>query len=232
MSARIACLASGGGSNLQAILGHLASLGAESPGEVVLVASDRAAAGALTRAAAHGIPSVALDAERRSVGLLPLLREHRIDLVVLAGYLRLVPADVTAAFRGRIVNVHPALLPAFGGPGMYGAKVHDAVLRRGARVSGVTVHFVDEQYDHGPIIAQWPVPVFEGDTAAHLAQRVLEVEHVVYPRVVQALAAGAIRVTDTGRVVVDHAAVPFRHFAPGESAAGAAAALDAGLGIA
>lgn len=232
MSARIACLASGSGSNLQAILDHFAGLGGARPGEVALVASDRANAGALVRAAAHGIPGIALDATGRTIGLLPLLRTHRIDLVVLAGYLRLVPAEVTAAYRGRVVNIHPALLPAFGGPGMYGLNVHEAVLARGARVSGVTAHFVDEQYDHGPIIAQWPVPVFEGDTPAHLAQRVLAVEHAVYPRVVQALAAGTVRVNDAGRVIVDHAASGFAQFAPGESAAGAARALDALLGTA
>lgn len=232
MPARIACLASGSGSNLQAILDHFAGLGTSRPGDVVLVASDRAAAGALVRAAAHGITGVALDPAGRTLGLLALLRTHRIDLVVLAGYLRLIPAEVTAAFRGRIVNIHPALLPAFGGPGMYGQKVHEAVLARGARVSGVTVHFVDEQYDHGPIIAQWPVPVLPGDTAAHLAQRVLAVEHAVYPRVVQALAAGTIRVNDAGHVVVDRSIHGFSHFAPADSAAGAARAFDALLGTA
>lgn len=232
MAARIACLASGGGSNLQAILDHFATLGESRPGDVVLVASDRAGTGALARAAAHGIDGVTLDATARSVGLLPLLRARHIDLVVLAGYLRLIPADVTAAYRGRIVNIHPALLPAFGGPGMYGSRVHEAVLAQGARISGVTVHFVDEHYDRGPIIAQWPVPVLDGDTAAHLAHRVLEVEHAVYPRVVQALAAGVIRLSDSGRAVVDHAGETFTHFARGESADDAARALDARLGTA
>lgn len=200
MRKRIAVLASGGGSNLQSIVQHFSSLGAERPGEVVLVASDRAGAGALERGRAAGATAVAMDRERRTSGLLSLLSGHDIDLVVLAGYLRFVPAEVTRAYRGRIVNIHPALLPAFGGEGMYGHHVHDAVIARGARVSGATVHFVDEVYDHGPIIAQWPVPVFAHDTPETLARRVLEVEHALYPRVVAHLAAGAISLGGDGRV--------------------------------
>lgn len=200
MRKRIAVLASGGGSNLQSIVQHFSALGAERPGEVVLVASDRAGAGALERGRAAGAIAVAMDREQRTSGLRSLLAGHGIDLVVLAGYLRFVPAEVTRAYRGRIVNIHPALLPAFGGEGMYGHHVHDAVIARGARVSGATVHFVDEVYDHGPIIAQWPVPVFAHDTAETLARRVLEVEHALYPRVVAHLAAGTIALGDDGRV--------------------------------
>ena len=98
--------------------------------------------------------------------MLSLLAEHQIDLVVLAGYLSTFPSAVTRRYRGRILNVHPALLPAFGGSGMYGMRVHQAVLDAGVRMTGATVHFVDEAYDHGPIIAQWPVPVLAGDTPA------------------------------------------------------------------
>jgi formyltetrahydrofolate-dependent phosphoribosylglycinamide formyltransferase len=144
--------------------------------------------------------AVAMDREQRTTGMLALLARHAVDLVVLAGYLRFVPAEVTRSYRGRIVNIHPALLPAFGGAGMYGHRVHEAVIARGARVSGATVHFVDEEYDHGPIIAQWPVPVFGHDSAATLAQRVLAVEHALYPRVVQQLAEGIISLGDDGRV--------------------------------
>jgi folate-dependent phosphoribosylglycinamide formyltransferase PurN len=132
--------------------------------------------------------------------LLSALRSAGTEIVVLAGYLKLVPAAVTRAFRGRMLNVHPALLPAFGGPGMYGARVHQAVLDAGARVSGPTVHFVDEEYDRGAIIAQWPVPVFEEDDAAALAARVLRVEHLLLPRVVNAVAADAVALDDDGRV--------------------------------
>ncbi len=119
--------------------------------------------------------------------------------MVLAGWLRLVPAPVVRAYRGRMVNVHPALLPAFGGQGMYGRHVHQAVLDSGVRVSGVTVHFVDEAYDRGPILAQWPVPVHERDDAATLADRVLQVEHRLLPSAVRALARGRVRLDETGR---------------------------------
>ena len=121
--------------------------------------------------------------------------------MVLAGYLRLVPPVVVRRWRGRLVNIHPALLPSFGGHGMYGHHVHDAVVASGVRVSGATVHFVDERFDRGPIIAQWPVPVPPGDTAAALAARVLAVEHRIYPWCVAALARGEVRLGDDGRVM-------------------------------
>src|SRR5213076_1806217 len=110
------------------------------------------------------------------------------ELVVLAGYLKRVPPAAVARFPLRMINIHPALLPAFGGPGMYGRRVHERVLASGAAISGATVHYVDEEYDHGPIIAQWPVPVRAGDTADTLAARVLAVEHRLLPLVVLELA--------------------------------------------
>ena len=229
MRKQIAVLASGGGSNLQSIVQHLASLGADRAADVVLVASDRADAGALERGRTHGMATVAMDRDERSSGMLSLLTRHAVDLVVLAGYLRFVPAEVTRSFRGRVVNIHPALLPAFGGPGMYGLRVHEAVNARGARVSGATVHFVDEEYDHGPIIAQWPVPVFPHDSASSLAQRVLEVEHALYPRVVQQLAAGVISLGGDGRVHGAPAHLAPTHFAlradPGSAVEGIRAVL-------
>ena len=190
---RVAVLASGGGSNLQAILDHQAALGAAAAAQVVLVASDNPDAGALGRARMAGINAVFLDRTARTTGLAALLATHRIELIVLAGYLRLVPPDVVAHYRGRIVNVHPALLPAFGGPGMYGHRVHEAVIASGERLTGPTVHFVDERYDEGPIIAQSPVPVYNDDTPDALAKRVLEAEHQLYPRIVEAVASGHIR---------------------------------------
>jgi len=199
--ARIAALASGGGSNLQALLDHLDALGEARAADVVLVAADRPHAGALGRAAARGIATAVLDDPSDADALDALLAVHDVDLVVLAGFLKLVPASVTARFRGRMLNVHPALLPAFGGPGMYGQRVHRAVLAAGARVSGPTVHFVDEHYDRGAIVAQWPVPVSALDTPESLAARVLRAEHALLPRVVQALAAGAISLDADGRVV-------------------------------
>jgi phosphoribosylglycinamide formyltransferase 1 len=192
--ARIAVLASGSGSNLQAILEYFDRLGEARSGDVVLVASERVDSGALARARARHIATATL-ASRASVGGAPLdeaLGSHRIDLVVLAGYLRLVPATVVQRYAGRLVNVHPALLPAFGGPGMYGLRVHQAVLDAGVRVTGATAHFVDENYDQGAIIAQWPVPVLSGDDAPGLAARVLRVEHVLFPRVVQGIASGRL----------------------------------------
>jgi phosphoribosylglycinamide formyltransferase 1 len=198
---RVAVLASGGGSNLQALLDYLDALGDSRRADVALVVSNRRDAGALARAEKRGIPTGIVSGRAADAAEMEaLLETHRIDLVVLAGYLRLVPPALTRRLRGRILNVHPALLPAFGGPGMYGERVHEAVLARGARVTGPTVHFVDEQYDHGAIIAQWPVPVFEEDTVATLAARVLRAEHALYPRVVDAVAAEEIALDDDDMV--------------------------------
>ncbi|MDE3171881.1 MAG: phosphoribosylglycinamide formyltransferase [Gemmatimonadota bacterium] len=194
MRARLAVLASGGGSNLQAILDHFDMLGDRRAADVVLVASDRPDASALARARTRGIPTAIVRTKARPEErpLLDILRDARVDYVALAGYLRLVPADVVRAWAGRIVNVHPALLPEFGGAGMYGHHVHEAVIAAGAGESGPTVHFVDEAFDRGAVIAQYAVPVRPGDTPEALAARVLRVEHLLYPRVVQALAAGRI----------------------------------------
>jgi len=200
MTARIAVLASGGGSNLQAILDYFDALDDVSATTVALVASDRAASGAIDRARTRGIPAVSLDATQRTGGMVGILEGHGIELIALAGYLRFVPVEVTRQWRGRIVNVHPSLLPSFGGAGMYGLRVHQAVLAAGVRVSGATVHFVDEEYDRGPIIAQWPVPVTPSDTPGTLADRVLAVEHVLYPLALHAVAEGRVTLGDDGRV--------------------------------
>jgi formyltetrahydrofolate-dependent phosphoribosylglycinamide formyltransferase len=201
MTVRVAVLASGGGSNLQAILDYLDALGPRSGASVSLVASDRASAGALDRGRSRGIAAVHLDAERRGAPMADLLASHGVEVIALAGYLRFVPATVTRHWRGRIVNIHPSLLPAFGGAGMYGHRVHQAVIDAGVRVTGVTVHFVDEEYDRGPIIAQWPVPVSPADTADALARRVLAAEHALYPRAVHGVTTGTITLGAGGRVV-------------------------------
>ncbi|HJU75736.1 MAG TPA: phosphoribosylglycinamide formyltransferase [Gemmatimonadaceae bacterium] len=198
--ARVAVLASGGGSNLQAIVDYFAALGPHRCGDVVLVASDRINAPALNRARNAGIEAVHLDGELRGDGMLEALVSRGVMIVVLAGYLQLVPSAVTTAYRGRIVNVHPALLPAFGGRGMYGERVHAAVLAAGVAISGATVHFVDEVYDRGAIVAQWPVPVSPNDTVNTLGPRVLAVEHLLYPRVVNALCSGRIHLDAGGKV--------------------------------
>ena len=180
---RVAVLASGGGSNLQALLDALAPGAAA---RVERVISDRPDAGALARARRAGVATGVLRDPADAAELAGALADA--DLVVLAGYLRLVPRALIARFPARMINIHPALLPAFGGAGMYGRRVHEAVLASGMTISGATVHYVDEQYDHGPIIAQWPAPVLPGDTADALATRVLAVEHQLLPAVVRGLA--------------------------------------------
>ena len=197
---RIAAFVSGGGSNAIALDDFQKLRGSVAAGEVALVVSNKPGCVALTRAAERGIATVVLDRPRDGAALLAVLQSHDIAVLVLAGYLALVPDVVTRAYRGRIVNVHPSLLPAFGGPGMYGRHVHGAVLAAGARISGATVHFVDEVYDRGAIIAQWPVPVFEEDSPESLAARVLRVEHALLPRVVELLCAESLALDDDGTV--------------------------------
>jgi phosphoribosylglycinamide formyltransferase 1 len=191
MTLRIAVAVSGHGSNLEAL--HRA-LEPSSSAAIVLVLSDRADAPALDRARGWGISAQTLSQPGSAEQWLEQLRSHRVDLVVLAGYLKLVPAPIIAAYRGRIINVHPALLPAFGGKGMYGRRVHEAVLASGARETGATVHLVDEIYDHGAVLAQSRVPVLPGDTPESLARRVLEVEHRLLPTVVVGIAEEKSRV--------------------------------------
>ena len=186
MTMRVAVAVSGRGSNLEALL---RALRADGPAQVVLVVSNRPDAPALERARERGVAAEVLSYPADGSDWLERLARHRVDLVVLAGYLKLVPAAVIARYRDRIVNVHPALLPAFGGPGMYGHRVHEAVLASGARESGATVHLVDEVYDRGLILAQGRVPVHPGDTPETLAARVLAVEHRLLPAVVLAAAA-------------------------------------------
>ncbi len=189
---RVAVLASGGGSNLQALIDRFG--GDAPPVRVELVVASRAGIGALERAERAGIAAMVVNPREHGDGhaarLLAALEEHRIGLVVLAGYLSLVPGEVVERFRGRMLNIHPALLPAFGGRGMYGMRVHRAVIEAGVRVSGATVHRVDDRYDEGEIVAQWPVPVLPGDTPETLAARVLAVEHRILPMAVEAVARG------------------------------------------
>jgi phosphoribosylglycinamide formyltransferase 1 len=188
MPSRIAVLASGRGSNMQAIIDHFDNLARERIAKVVLVASNKAESPALIRAATASIDIAHFDAADDGSALLALLEKFRVDLVVLAGYLKRIPSRVTRAYSGRMLNIHPALLPAFGGEGMYGARVHEAVLASGARETGVTVHLVDDDYDRGPIVAQWRLPVNPSETPESLAARVLSVEHTVYPRVIEMVA--------------------------------------------
>jgi formyltetrahydrofolate-dependent phosphoribosylglycinamide formyltransferase len=181
MSYRVAVCVSGGGSNLQALLDRLQG---EEPARVVLVLSNRADAGGLERARQAGIPAEVLADPTDASEWITRLGRRDVDLVVLAGYLKLVPPGVVQKYASRIVNVHPALLPGFGGPGMYGKRVHEAVIASGATESGPTVHLVDEVYDRGAILAQRRVPVLPGDTPTTLAGRVLAEEHRILPAVV------------------------------------------------
>lgn len=189
MPIRVAVCVSGRGSNLEALFQALAKAEAPASAEIVLVLSDRADAGGLAHATGRGVATEVLADPASAAMWLDALHRHHVDLVVLAGYLKLVPGPVITEFRGRVVNVHPSLLPAFGGRGMYGHRVHQAVLASGARESGATVHLVDEVYDRGAILAQARVPVRPNDTAESLAARVLEAEHGLLPGVVLLLAA-------------------------------------------
>src|SRR5205823_1099481 len=151
-NARLTVLVSGGGTNLQTLLDALAD---SEDARVARVVSSHAAAGALERARRAGVPTTVLADPSDATQVIASVGDA--GLVVLAGYLKRVPPAAVARFRLRMINIHPALLPAFGGPGMYGRRVHERVLASGAAISGATVHYVDEEYDRGPIIAQWPV---------------------------------------------------------------------------
>lgn len=205
MTVRIAVFASGGGSNLQALLDRFNQKDVDAGARVVLVISDRPGAGALERARGAGVETVVTPVQNRPVDLvarelLASLDGADVDLVALAGYTRLVPAAVVRNYRDRIVNIHPALLPSFGGQGMYGMHVHRAVIAAGAWVSGATVHLVNDLYDEGRILAQWPVPVLHDDTPERLAARVLQVEHKLYPAAIEALARSRARDEPPARV--------------------------------
>jgi len=195
----IAVFGSGRGSNFQAILSAIETR--KLPGvRIVLVVSNNSDSGILDIARRNGLPSMHLserqfpDENAFTDAVLASLARHGADFIALAGYMKRVPQRVIAAYRNRIINIHPALLPKFGGKGMYGIHVHEAVLAAGEPVTGATVHVVDEDYDHGAVVLQRQVPVYPGDTPEILAARVLEVEHQIYPEALALFAAGKIRV--------------------------------------
>jgi phosphoribosylglycinamide formyltransferase-1 len=195
---RIAVLASGGGTNLQAVID--ACERGDIRGEVALVIYNRKAAFARERAQKHNIPAVYLNGkqfetpEAMDEAMCKLLNEYQADIVVLAGYLSAIGPKTVQAYRGRIINTHPALIPAFCGKGFYGHHVHEAVIAYGARVSGCTIHFVDEHMDTGPIIFQEAVAVLPDDTPDTLAARVLKIEHKLLPRAVALLCEDKIQI--------------------------------------
>lgn len=188
---KIAVLCSGGGTNFQAIY-DAQEAGLLPHGEIVLVLSDHAEAYALERARRAGIPIAVFDRKQfscraeREEGMLAALKASGAELVVLAGFLSILSPAFVSAYEGRILNIHPALLPSFGGEGFYGLRVHEAVLKAGIKVTGATVHFVTAACDAGPIIAQKAVEVKEGDTPETLQKRVMrEAEWVIYPEAVE-----------------------------------------------
>ena len=190
---RVAVLCSGGGTNLQAILDSAAA-GAIPSGEIALVVSDSAQAFALERANRAGVATCVVDKKQypdrreREQRILAALEEAGIGLVVLAGFMTILSEAFTKKYEMRMINVHPSLIPSFCGPGFYGLKVHEAALARGVKVTGATVHFVNEVCDGGPIIAQKAVYVQEGDTPETLQKRVMrEAEWVILPQAVQAV---------------------------------------------
>jgi phosphoribosylglycinamide formyltransferase-1 len=197
----VGVLASGRGSNLEAILDAAAA--ADYPAEVVLVVSDRERAPALERARSRAVPAIFLDAKAHAdrdayeASLLAILREHKVELVCLAGFMRILGPLLVDAFRGRILNIHPSLLPAFPGLG-----AQRQALEYGVRIAGATVHFVDGGVDTGPIVLQASVPVHGGDTEASLSARILAEEHRLYPQAIQLFAAGQLRIAGR-RVLVE-----------------------------
>ena len=200
----LAVFASGRGSNLRSIQRSIDEQRLEA--RIAVVLSNRRDALALEYARRAGIPAVTLAGvadEELSGFILDALAANAADFIALAGYMKLVPAEVIAAFRNRILNIHPALLPAFGGKGMFGHHVHEAVIASGVKVSGATVHIVDEEYDRGPIVIQRCVAVLDADTPDTLAARVLETEHTIYPEALQLFAANRIEVRDQRTYIRD-----------------------------
>ena len=194
----IAVFASGRGSNFQAILDAIdAGL---LPARVVVLISNKSDAGAMEIARAHNISIRHLSQKMFSSedamadAMLEVLKENHTEFIALSGYLKKIPAQVIRQYRNRIVNIHPALLPSFGGEGMYGYRVHEAVLGSGKKFSGATVHLVDEEYDRGPIVLQKSVDIVPNDTPDSLAAKVLKIEHEIFPLALKAFAEGRVKV--------------------------------------
>ena len=199
---RLGVLVSGGGTNLQAIIDAIDG-GMITGAEIAVVISNNPGAYALTRARGKGIEALCIsprDFENREAfhkALLSALNERNLDLIVLAGYLVAIPPEMVQAYRMKIINIHPSLIPSFCGKGYYGLRVHEGVLARGVKVTGATVHFVDEGTDTGPIILQKTVEVKRGDTPEVLQRRVMEqAEWVILPRAIDLIANGKLEIED------------------------------------
>ena len=185
----IAVLVSGGGTNLQSIIDAVEA--GKINGQIKLVISNKEGAYGLERAKKHNIRAVF---EKDEQAIIDIMKENKIDLVVLAGFLKILSPNFTKAFENRIINIHPSMIPSFCGKGYYGLKVHEAAIEYGVKVSGATVHFVDENADTGPIIRQDTVEVFAGDSPQDLQQRVLKIEHKILSQVVADYCDDKIRV--------------------------------------
>ena len=191
---RLAVLIPGSGTDLQSIIDHRNQIN----GEIALVISNRKNAYGLQRAQDAGIKNLVI---KNQDELLNTLKEEKIDFIVLAGYLAILGKELIDTYQNKIINIHPSLIPSFCGPGMYGLHVHEAVLERGVKVSGATVHFVSEEVDGGPIIWQEAVSIADLDTPEDIQKRVLEVEHKILPEVVQWICDGKV-VIEKGRVKI------------------------------
>jgi phosphoribosylglycinamide formyltransferase-1 len=187
---KLAIFASGAGTNTQKIIDHFRN---STLASVELILCNKPGAGVLTIAEKERIPYILIERERfyRGDGYLAELKNRKIDLVILAGFLWRVPETLLKAYPGHIINIHPALLPAYGGKGMYGDKVHETVLANNEAESGITIHYVDEHYDHGDIIFQAKCPVLKTDTPATLALRIHQLEYEHYPKVIEDLVKGS-----------------------------------------
>jgi phosphoribosylglycinamide formyltransferase-1 len=194
----IAVFASGRGSNFQAIL-HAIDAGLL-PARIVVLISNKSDAGAIEIARAHNISTQHLSQkmfsseEALADAMLEVFEKEHAEFIALAGYMKKIPAHVIQQYRNRIVNIHPALLPSFGGEGMYGRRVHESVLASGVKVSGATVHLVDEEYDRGPILLQKTVTIVSDDTPDSLAAKVLKIEHEIFPLALKAFAEGRVKI--------------------------------------
>ena len=204
---KLLVLASGGGTNLQSIIDSTQQ--GKLNAEIKVVVSNNSKAFALERARKHNIKAIHLShkmfatPEEFDEKLLSVLKQNEVDMIVLAGYMKMLSPKIIRTYKNRILNIHPALLPSFGGKGMYGIHVHEAVINSGVKVTGVTVHLVDEVYDHGEIVLQEPVLVLNDDTPETLQQRVLKIEHKLYSQAIQLFAEDKIEVEDNRTYIKD-----------------------------
>ena len=189
-------LCSHSGSNMQAIINNI--LSGKIDAKVGAVISNNSTSGAMQKAKAQNIPAFHVSEKeynsRVDETIIKIFKQHNVNLIILAGYMKKVSQELIKAFNGRVLNIHPALLPKYGGRGMYGIRVHQAVIEAGDKISGATVHLVDANYDQGRILLQRQVDVLHNDTAEVLASRVLEIEHIIYSEVINKISSGEIKI--------------------------------------